>query len=198
MTRPLRLIVLWFGVSVGSFGGTNAFFSPTTTTTTQVSFYSALNMAPRYDKQSQQWFPTDPSIEGPEAGYNIIGSLYRAGPVPFIQRIINANSYEQAVLKYMAQEKCDRITAQGNMDAYLENPQDWAYQKMQEKNNGVTPKDYANANMQPRQIILSSVWAIVVIAFGYDLITGVTEGRYGQPDGNTNDLFHGNLWTLPF
>jgi hypothetical protein len=160
---------------------------------------SALTMVPRYDKESQQWYPTDPSIDGPEAGYNIIGSLYRAGPVPFFQRIVNANSYEQAVLKYMAQENCDRITAQGNMDAYLENPQDWAYQKLQEKNNpGVTPKDYANANMEPKQIILSSVWAIVVIVFGYDLVTGVVDGRYGRPDGNTNDLFHGNLWTLPF
>ena len=41
------------------------------------------------------------------------------------------------------------------MDAYLENPQDWAYQKMTEKNGGMV-KDYANANMDPKQIILST------------------------------------------
>ena len=28
-----------------------------------------------------------------------------------------------AVLKYMAQDGCDRKEAQGNMDAFLENPQ---------------------------------------------------------------------------
>ena len=133
--------------------------------------------------------------EGPSAGYNLIGSLYRAGPVPFFQRIVNADTYEQAVLKYMAQEGCDRKEAQGNMDAFLENPQDWAYQKMEEK-NGKPKKDYANANMDPQQIILSTVWAAVVVVFAYDLVTGVAEGRYGKAEGT--DLFHGNLWSLPF
>lgn len=106
-------------------------------------------MAPRFDKESQKWFPTDPEVsvlpvgcltgrtltvcstdfvsysnlsfwktilldlqkEGPAAGYGIIGSLYRAGPVPFFQRIVNADTYEQAVLKYMAQEGCDRVVS---------------------------------------------------------------------------------------
>jgi hypothetical protein len=49
--------------------------------------------------------------EGPAAGYGIIGSLYRAGPVPFFQRIVNADTYEQAVLKYMAQEGCSRMVS---------------------------------------------------------------------------------------
>jgi hypothetical protein len=40
----------------------------------------------------------------------------------------------------MAQDGCDRKEAQGNMDAFLENPQDWAYQKVQEK-NGAYKKD---------------------------------------------------------
>ena len=85
--------------------------------------------------------------------------------------------------------------AQGNMDAFLENPQDWAYQKMAEK-NGAAVKDYANANMQPKQILLSTIWAGVVVVFAYDLVTGVADGRYGKAEGT--DLFHGNLWTLPF
>ncbi len=50
-------------------------------------------------------------VEGPSAGYNIVGSLYRAGPVPFFQRIVNPDMYEQAVLKYMAQEGCDRVVS---------------------------------------------------------------------------------------
>ncbi|KAL7527610.1 hypothetical protein ACHAXR_002037 [Thalassiosira sp. AJA248-18] len=132
--------------------------------------------------------------EGPSAGYGIVGSLYRAGPVPFLQRLVNPDNYEQAVLKYMAQEKCDRVEAQGNMDAYLENPQDWAYQKMSEK-NGAPKRDYANANMDPKQIILSTVWAGVVVVFAYDLVTGVADGRYGKADGT---LLHGKLWDFPF
>ena len=135
--------------------------------------------------------------EGPAAGYNLLGSLYRAGPVPVVQRIFNPTSYEQAVLKYMAKEQCSRIEAMGNMDAYLENPNDWAYQKMAEKEKGAAVKDYANANMEPKQIILSTIWAGVVVVFGYDLITGVAEGRYGPGEGNTNTLFNGNLWSLP-
>ena len=44
----------------------------------------------------------------------------------------------------MAQDGCDRKEAQGNMDAFLDNPQDWGYQKMEEKNKGKPVKDYAN------------------------------------------------------
>ena len=61
----------------------------------------------RFDKKSHKWCPTS-DAEGPTAGYGIVGSLYRAGPVPFFQRVVNGDTYEQAVLKYMAQEKCDR------------------------------------------------------------------------------------------
>ena len=70
----------------------------------------------------------------------------------------------------MAQDgKCDRKEAQGNMDAFLENPQDWAYQKVSEQ-NGSFVKDYANANMQPKQVILSTVWGAGVIYFIGSLI----------------------------
>jgi hypothetical protein len=155
---------------------------------------TTLNMAPRYDKDSERWFVIDEETEGPSAGYGIIGSLYRAGPVPFFQRIFNADGYEQGVMKYQAQQNCGRIEAQANMDAFLENPQDWAYQKMQEK-NGAPIKDYVNANMEPKQIVLSTVWAGVVVVFGYDLVTGVAEGRYGK---GTGDLLHGNLWNFDF
>ncbi len=98
----------------------------------------------------------------------------------------------------MATEKCSRIEAMGNMDAYLENPQDWAYQKMCERQKGAAVKDYANANMDSKQIVLSTIWAGVVVVFFYDVVTGVAEGRYGPAEGSTNDLLHGNLWSLPF
>jgi len=53
-------------------------------------------------------------------GYGPVGSLIRQGPVPFFIRLVNPSTYEAAVNKYMALEKCDRSTAQGNMDAYFQ------------------------------------------------------------------------------
>ena len=117
---------------------------------------SSLSMVPRFDKKTNRWFTDDPE-EMAGSSYGPIGSLYRAGPKPFLQRITDPDIYDQAVLKYMAQDKCDRKEAQGNMDAYLDNPQDWAYQKTSER-NGAYKKDYANANMQPKQIALTTVW----------------------------------------
>jgi hypothetical protein len=35
------------------------------------------------------------------------------------------DDYQQAVYKFQAKEQCDINTAQGNMDAYFENPNDW-------------------------------------------------------------------------
>lgn len=51
-----------------------------------------------------------------------IGSLLRQGPVPFLIRITNPSTYDQAVNKYMNIEKCDKLTAQANMDAYFQDP----------------------------------------------------------------------------
>jgi hypothetical protein len=85
----------------------------------------SLGMAPKYDKNTNKWTPTS-ADEGPEAGYDLWGSLLRQGPNPFIQRVFNADDYEQAVLKFMAGDKVDRNVAQSEMDAYLQNPNDWA------------------------------------------------------------------------
>jgi len=58
-------------------------------------------MAPRFDKKLNKWIPTS-SAEGPEAGYDIWGTVLRHGPVPFFNRIFKADDYEQGVLKFMA------------------------------------------------------------------------------------------------
>jgi len=76
-------------------------------------------MAPRFDRATQRWSPSTPD-EGPEAGYGIGRTLLLQGPKPFIHRLFQPDDYEQAVLKFMAGEKCSRVEAQGNMDAYLE------------------------------------------------------------------------------
>ncbi|KAL7551892.1 hypothetical protein ACHAWF_015431 [Thalassiosira exigua] len=134
-----------------------------------------VSMAPRFDKSTGRWF-TDVPEEMTGSSYGPIGSLYRAGPKPFFSRVFNPDTYDQAVLKYMASDGCDRTEAQGNMDAFLENPQDWAYQKLQEQNGGYK-KDYANANMAPKQVILSTVWGLGVVYFIGNLIyNGVNDG----------------------
>mmetsp|Transcript_13245 Transcript_13245/g.24365 ORF Transcript_13245/g.24365 Transcript_13245/m.24365 type:complete len:196 (+) Transcript_13245:114-701(+) len=185
--------MLLVAVAATVFGSASA-FTPSSKNNVQRS-PTNLSMAPRFDKTTNKWFTDNPDeMEG--SSYGPIGSLYRAGPKPFLSRIFNGDTYDQAVLKYMAKEGCDRVEAQGNMDAYLENPQDWAYQKMVEKKGG-PKKDYANANMDPKQIILSTMWAGVVFVFAYDLVTGLQEGRYAKPDFGT-DLLHGNIWNLPF
>jgi hypothetical protein len=79
----------------------------------------SLGMVPRFDPTVQKFVPTDLEVEGPTAGYPPIGTLLRQGPQPYLQRLLNSEDYEQAVLKFMAVEQCSRNEAQGNMDAYL-------------------------------------------------------------------------------
>jgi len=77
---------------------------------------SALQMAPKWD--GEKWQPSGPEEE-PGAGYGIGKTLLLHGPKPFFNRVFQPDDYEQAVLKFMAQDKCGRIEAQGNMDFYL-------------------------------------------------------------------------------
>lgn len=86
---------------------------------------TSLNMVPKFDKTQNKWLPTSPEEES-EAGYDIWGSLLRQGPNPFFNRLFRGEEYEQGVLKFMAGDKVDRNTAQAEMDAYLQNPNDWA------------------------------------------------------------------------
>ena len=55
-------------------------------------------------------------------GYGPVGSLLRQGPVPFLIRVINPSTYDAAVEKYMKIEKCSKLEAQANMDAYFMDP----------------------------------------------------------------------------
>lgn len=73
-----------------------------------------LFMAPRYDKTTDKWVASS-AEEGPGAGYGITKTLLLHGPEPFFQRVFKPDDYEQAVLKFMAGDKCSRDEAQGNM-----------------------------------------------------------------------------------
>mmetsp|Transcript_31276 Transcript_31276/g.67565 ORF Transcript_31276/g.67565 Transcript_31276/m.67565 type:complete len:204 (+) Transcript_31276:135-746(+) len=191
---PIRKATMFLTLfAVASILGTASAFTPSSATNhaqrTPITTTTSLSMAPRFDKSTNKWY-TDVPEEQAGSSYGPIGSLYRAGPKPFFSRIFNPDTYDQAVLKYMAQDgSCDRKEAQGNMDAFLENPQDWAYQKVQEQNGGYK-KDYANANMGKKQVFLSTVWGLGVVYFFGNLAYNGIQG------GGLSDSFHRTMELL--
>ena len=62
----------------------------------------------------------------------------------------------------MAQTKCSRAEAQGNMDAFFNNAADWAYQKSEEA-RGRPKVDYTE--LKPKQAVLVVTWALFVTPF---------------------------------
>jgi len=121
---------------------------------------SALAMAPKFDKNAAKWIPSTPEEEA-SAGYDVFGSLLRQGPGPFFQRVFKAEDYDQAILKYMAGEGCSRDEAQASMDAYLRNPSDWQYNRLEEERTGLK-RDYLT--LKTDQIALTLVWSAIVIS----------------------------------
>ena len=154
LSQRNALLVLSLVVMVGSVMA----FMPQPSTFRTAS--SSLAMAPRFDKDTAKWIPSSPQ-EDASAGYGPIGSLLRQGPAPFFQRIVNADEYDQAVLKFMAGEQCTRNEAQASMDAYLRNPNDWAFNRFEEQKTGKKVDYFA---IKPDQIVLTLVWSAIVIA----------------------------------
>mmetsp|Transcript_11446 Transcript_11446/g.21833 ORF Transcript_11446/g.21833 Transcript_11446/m.21833 type:complete len:183 (+) Transcript_11446:109-657(+) len=136
---------------------------------------TALFMAPKYDKVTQKWYPTNPELEGPEAGYPLVNTLLLHGPKPFLQRVLNPDEYEQAVLKFMAVDKCERPEAMGNMDAFLKNPNDWAYYRVTYENKGGYKPDYVT--LRPKEAVKTVVWSVLVLTFGGRAIWALTTGN---------------------
>jgi len=55
--------------------------------------------------------------------------------------------------------------------------------------NGAYKKDYANANMQPKQVILSTIWGLGVVYFIGNLIySGINDGMLGDSFHRTMEL----------
>ena len=131
-----------------------------------------LQMAPKY--VDGQWVPQTKD-DTPEAGYDLFGTFVRHGPKPAITRVFQPKDYEQAILKFMAQDQCDYLTAQGNMDAYLRNPADWTYQRMEDTKRGIEKKrDYVTIRIN--EIVLVLVWSAIVFAIVGRVIYSVTNG----------------------
>lgn len=133
-------------------------FAPLTTKKAYTTTTTKMDMAPKYF--GKKWVASNES-EMPAAGYDVWGTLLRQGPKPAVTRVFQPDDYEQAVLKFMAGDNCDRNTAQGNMDAYLRNPQDWQFARMEDKKRG-KQRDYVT--LQPKDLILVLTWSSIVSA----------------------------------
>jgi hypothetical protein len=119
-------------------------------------------MVPKFDSKAQKWSPSSEE-ETSKAGYSKITTLLLHGPNPFFQRVFQEENYEQAVLKFMAGDQCDRNTAQGNMDAYLANPNDWAINRFEAQRNGGYQPDYVT--LRTKDVVLTLTWSIVLFTY---------------------------------
>lgn len=115
----------------------------------------------KFDKKASEWVATSPDEE-PSAGYGVVGALLRHGPKPALDRLTQPDVYEQAVLKFMAQEKCSRQDAEGNMDAFRRNPNDWMEARYLMQKTGYRP-DYVT--LKPTKLILTLAWVGVLALY---------------------------------
>jgi hypothetical protein len=130
---------------------------------------SPLHMVPKYD--GSRWIPT--TFPDDVQGYPKWHTLLLHGPRPYYERVFKADEYEQAVLKFMAVDGVSRNEAQGNMDAYLRNPNDWAFDRMEAQKRGVK-LDYVT--LDPKAIVLTLVWSTIVFAVLGRAIVALSSG----------------------
>jgi hypothetical protein len=143
---------------------TAALVSPSQTRTA-----TSLRMVPKYD--GSRWVPT--KFPDDTEGYPAWKTLLKHGPQPFFKRLTAPDDYEQAVYKFMAVDKVSRDEAQGNMDAYLRNPNDWAMDRMYAEKRGIKV-DYVT--LDPKALTLTLVWSSIVFAVIGRIIVAVTTG----------------------
>jgi hypothetical protein len=140
---------------------------------------------PKFNKQTQRWEKAPTA----ETGYPLYETLLRNGPVPFFTRLTNPDDYEQAVLKFQAAEKCSVNEAQGNMDAYFENPNDWAFQRVQEERGGYK-RSYGDP-LDPKQVGLTVIWGGGITYYLSTLVYSLGSGKWCalHPDANFCQVF---------
>ncbi len=102
-------------------------------------------------------------------GYDAFGTLTRQGPVPYLIRVFQSETYNAAVDKYMRLEKCSRLEAMANMDAYFQDPNGWAGNKLRERKSG-KKIDYINVNQSKSSLALTAIWTLLLGALVYRII----------------------------
>jgi hypothetical protein len=113
--------------------------------------------------------PCKQIIGDDDNGYGLPGTLVRQGPTAFFARILSPVDYEMGVQKFMLARRVTRREAQGNLDAVLADPNSWLLEELhaqsaEDRNTTHYLPDYANANVSPRALMLSGVWALIITA----------------------------------
>merc|ERR1719148_195927 len=169
-------MALMLAVTILAFAATQslteAFLTPQNHARKIMKSTGPLFVGPTYDKTTEKWSPSSDE-EGPEAGYGIGKTFLLHGPEPTFQRLFRADNYEQAVLKFMAGDKVGRNEAQGNMDRFLTNAQDWQFERFEMQVKGIK---YDYVPLKPKQAVLTGTWASIVFVIGGRLIYAVSHG----------------------
>jgi len=96
-----------------------------------------------------------------DAGYGLVGTLTRQGPIPAFVRVFQSENYNAAVDKYMLRAKCGRTEAMANMDAFFNDPNGWLLKEAEYKKTGKKKPDYVNMGQSNNQLLLTAFWGTV-------------------------------------
>jgi hypothetical protein len=98
------------------------------------------------------WNPFDVNDLSP------LDTLLRRGVVPMGIRLFRPQKYEDAVVDYMKRERCDRATAQRNMDAFFNDPNGWVISYGRKRDLG---EDFGDINAPTgvqKRPVFSLIW----------------------------------------
>ena len=165
--RVLLSVALCLAVGCQAFVAPARSSIPSTT-----SLFAAKTARPTFDKKTQRWSPASEEESAANA-YDTLGTLLRQGPKAYFTRVSDPDLYDQACLKFMAQEGCSYQLAQGNLDRMNENAQDWMYERMEAEKAGRII-DYVK--LDKKQVALTTVWSLIITAIlgraAYVYVTG--------------------------
>mgnify|MGYP000381768982 CR=1 FL=1 len=144
---------------------------PTSSMSITAAFRTAGRGMVKCDCDEQQWISES---QDEQVGYGILNTLVRHGPTPALRRIFQPQQYEQAVLKFMAEENCSRDEAQGNMDFYIRNPNDWIALRLEQERSGIKVH---LVTVNPIRLVLVVVWTGLLMLFVQQFLARVESGE---------------------
>lgn len=116
-----------------------------------------------------------------------LDTLLRRGVVPLGIRLFRPQKYEEAVVNYMRKERCDRATAQRNMDAFFNDPNGWIVSYGRKRDLG---EDFGDINAPTgvqKRPVFSLLWgSFCVWLFFVFFPTRIEELGGIQPSATTN------------
>jgi hypothetical protein len=118
-----------------------------------------------------------------------LDTLLRRGIVPLGIRLGRPEKYETAVLEYMRKERCDRATAQRNMDAFFNDPNGWVVSYGRKRDLG---EDFGDINAPTgvqKRPVFSLLWGSFCVWLFFVFFPtrieelGGVKPTFGEPGG---------------